>query len=145
MTFLLDTNIISQLVVVRQNANVLRWLGAVDEGSLFISTITVRELWYGVERRSIDRRPVKDTLRPRVERLLLAFEPRTLPIDARVARVWASMLAQSNKHVDDTGLAAAAAVHGLVIVTRNLAHLRGRGVPLLDPFRSPPAIFPPAT
>ncbi len=53
------------------------------------------------------------------------------------------MLAQSNKHVEDTGLAATAAVHGLV-VTRNVAHLRGRGVPVLDPFRSPPAIVLPA-
>ncbi len=54
------------------------------------------------------------------------------------------MLAQSNKHIDDTGLAATAAVNGLVVVTRNVAHLRGRGVPVLDPFRSPPAIVLPA-
>lgn len=145
MSFLLDTNVVSQLVLMRQSSNVLHWLEAIDENELFISAITVRELWYGLEKRHFERSPPEDPLRLRVERLLRAYEDRILPIDERVARVWATMLAQSNKHIDDTGLAATAAVNGLVVVTRNVAHLRGRGVSLLDPFRSPPPIVRPAT
>jgi predicted nucleic acid-binding protein len=47
------------------------------------------------------------------------------------------MLAASDKHVDDTGLAATARVHGLIVVTRNIKDFDGRGVPLLDPFKAP--------
>ncbi len=144
MSFLLDTNIVSQLVVRTHNENVLGWLKTIDEDRLFISAITVRELWYGLEKRRFERSLSEDPLRLRIERLLRAFETRILPVDQNVARVWATMLAQTYKHIDDTGLAATAAVHGLVVVTRNVAHLRGRGVPLLDPFRSPPVIVSPA-
>ena len=145
MTFLLDTNVVSQLIVFRQNANVLRWLNDIGEERLFISAITVRELWYGLEKRRIERALSQDPLHGRVDRLLRAFQARTLPIDRDGAMAWAAMLARSHKHVDDTGLAATASVHGLVVVTRNVAHLRGRGVPLLDPFRWPPAIVSAAT
>ena len=47
--------------------------------------------------------------------------------------------------IDDTALAATAAVHGLVVVTRNVAHLRDRGVPLLDPFKRPAEFVQPTT
>lgn len=50
------------------------------------------------------------------------------------------LLAHSEKHVDDTGLAATAKVHGLVLLTRNMKHVAGRGVTALDPFKSKPKI-----
>ena len=145
MSFLLDTNVVSQSIVMRQNANVLRWLSFVDEEQLFISAITVRDLWYGLEKRRLERAPEDDLLRARVDRLLRGFQARIPTIDRDVAIAWASMLARSHQHIDDTGLAATAAVHGLVLVTRNVAHLRGRGVPVLDPLRSPAALIAPAT
>jgi toxin FitB len=144
MIHLLDTNVVGQLISPSPSANVLRWLSSIAEADLVISAITVRELVYGVEKSRL-RNPVSaGRFSAAIDAVIASFAGRVLPVDEPVARVWATMLAQSNKHIDDTGLAATAAVHGVVVVTRNLAHLRGRGVPLLDPFRSPPTVVPPA-
>jgi hypothetical protein len=56
----------------------------------------------------------------------------------RVAEVWGELLAVLDKHIDDAGLAATARSHGLVLVTRNTKDFLGRGVPLLNPYKSPP-------
>lgn len=52
------------------------------------------------------------------------------------------MLAESEKHIDDTGLAATARVHNLVLVTRNLDHFSGRGASTLDPYKALPKVTP---
>lgn len=59
-----------------------------------------------------------------------------LPIDRAVAAAWGEALGESEKHVDDVGLAATARVHGLIVVTRNVKDFDGRGVTLLDPFKA---------
>ena len=145
MRYLIDTNVIGQLVNPSPSANVLRWLEGVEDAEMTISAITVRELRYGVEKSRLQNPAVAEAFSVRIDAVIGSFASRILTIDASVARVWAAMLARSHKHVDDTGLAATASVHGLVVVTRNVAHLRGRGVPLLDPFRWPPATVSAAT
>lgn len=60
-----------------------------------------------------------------------------------IADLWGELLAQSDEHVDDTGLVATARVHGLILVTRNLKHVSGRGAMALDPFKSAPKITKP--
>lgn len=144
MRFLLDTNVVSHIGKPGADRNLRRWLTSVDEEQIRISVITVRELWYGSEKARVDRHAAANLIEARVSAILNAYKDRVLGIDDRVAVAWAGMLARSNKHVDDTGLAATAAVHGLVVVTRNTDHLRGRGVALLDPFRSPAAQTGPA-
>ena len=67
-----------------------------------------------------------------------AFEGRLLPIDRPVAAAWGEALGESDKHVDDAGVAATARVHGLILVTRNVKDFDGRGVTLLDPFKAAP-------
>ena len=145
MRFLLDTNVISHIGKPGADRNLRQWLKSVDEEQIRISVITVRELRYGSEKARVERHAAALPIDARVSAILGAYAGRILPIDAEIAVAWAGMLARSNKHVDDTGLAATAAVHGLVVVTRNTDHLRGRGVPLLDPFRSPAALIGPAT
>ncbi len=63
---------------------------------------------------------------------------RILPVDSAVAQEWGRMLATREKHIDDAGIAATAKTHGLTVVTRNVADFRGRGVPLLNPYKDPP-------
>jgi toxin FitB len=48
------------------------------------------------------------------------------------------MLAAHERHIDDTALATTVRVHGLVLVTRNVRHVLGRGVSLLNPYKRPP-------
>jgi hypothetical protein len=52
------------------------------------------------------------------------------------------LLGESEKHIDDTGVAATARIHGLVSVTRNLADVAARGVAALDPYRPSPRVQP---
>lgn len=71
---------------------------------------------------------------------LFALGDRLLPVTREIAELWGELLAESEKHIDDTGLAATARIHGLVLVTRNLNHVAGRGADTLDPYQAPPKI-----
>lgn len=141
MIYLLDTNVVSQPGKRSPNDNLLRWLSAQNEDELRVSVLTLRELWYGVERASMRRQEHAQLIEKQTRALCAAYEGRIIPVDTAVAVAWARMLAQSHKHVEDTGLAATAAVHGLVVVTRNTDHLRGRGVTLLNPFKRPAEVI----
>lgn len=144
MRFLLDTNVVSHVGRPDADRNVRRWLDDVDERQVRISVITVRELRYGHEKARLGGNVAEPRIGLRVSMILDAYHDRIIAIDSAIAVAWARMLARSHKHVDDTGLAATAAVHGLVVVTRNTGHLRGRGVPVLNPFKSPADLILPA-
>ena len=137
MKFLLDTNVVSQIGKSKLNANALRWMRETDDSDLAISVVTVRELSYGAARAAAAGHSSAGPIADGVRRIIEAYRGRILAIDEASALLWGRMLADSNKHVDDTCLAAIAKVHGLTLVTRNLGHLRDRGVALLNPFTSP--------
>jgi toxin FitB len=84
MSFLLDTNVVSEWVKSRPNSGVVSWLAAVDEDRVFISVVTLAELRYGIERMAEGRR------RNRLEgglrnELPTRFEGRAFPVDSSVA------------------------------------------------------------
>ena len=112
------------------------WLKSVDDADLAISALTVREIAKGVAKLRKTKPETATTLDSVVSAIFDAFEGRILPIDRPVAAAWGEALGESDKHVDDTGLAATARVHGLVIVTRNGGDFDGRGVRLIDPFEA---------
>jgi hypothetical protein len=105
--------------------------------ALAISAISVREMRKGVELLRARKPDVADALGIKVQTIFDAYDGRTLATDRAVAERWGELPAASDKHVDDTGLSATAYVHGLTVVTRNTKDLHGRGVALLDPFKSP--------
>src|SRR5437879_10655171 len=87
MSFLLDTNAVSEWVKPRPNPGLIGWMEAADEDRIFISVVSLAELRYGVERMAAGRR------RSRLEQWLrhelpLRFESRILPVDAQVAEAW---------------------------------------------------------
>jgi len=63
-----------------------------------------------------------------------------VPIDSAVTAEWARLLGAKDKNQRDRALAATARVHGLVLVTRNIDHVRGCEVRVLDPFKANPVI-----
>jgi predicted nucleic acid-binding protein len=69
------------------------------------------------------------------------FESRIIPIDAAVGAEWARLLGGKDKNQRDVCLAATARVHDLVLVTRNVADFAGRGVKVLNPFKTPATII----
>lgn len=136
--FLLDTNVISELRKARSGAadpNVLAWANSVDANALFISAITVLELEQGVmlvERRDSWQGAI---LRAWLDgQVMPEFEARTLPIDADVARRCAALHVPDPRSERDALIAATALVHGLAVVTRNIADFDKTGARLVNPW-----------
>lgn len=136
--YLLDTNVVSELRKAgagRADPSVTSWAASVDPAALYISVITVTELEIGILR--VERRDSAQgmLLRNWLEHQVLpAFAGRILSIDLAVARRCARMLVPDPKADRDTFIAAAAAAHGLTVVTRNTADFQATGVMLLDPW-----------
>ena len=137
--YLLDTNVVSELRKVRSgraDANVAAWADQVDAADLFLSVISLQELEIGVllkERRdpaqgAVLRRWLQDQVIP-------AFATRMLPVDTAVALRSAALHVPDPRPVRDGLIASTALVHGLRVVTRNIADFQPMGVDLFDPWR----------
>lgn len=140
MRFLLDTNVFREIGKTEPHPHVAAWLGTVQDVDLTVSALTVRELRKGVERLRGRKPAVAAAIEARVTDILDSFGDRVLPVTREIADLWGQRLAESEKHLDDTGLAATAQAHGLILVTRNLKHVTGRGAALLDPYAAKPKI-----
>jgi predicted nucleic acid-binding protein len=137
--FLLDTNVISELIKPRPDENVLRWIAMTDEALLFLSVLTLGEIRYGIEKLNPGKR------RGRLESWLagdlrLRFQERILIIEDGIAQRWGAVSATAVKRgrpvpVIDGLLAATALHHDLMLVTRDDGDVSGTGVPLLDPWQ----------
>jgi predicted nucleic acid-binding protein len=143
MRFLLDTNVFREIGKSEPNANVAAWLDTVDDADLASSALTVREIRKSIITLRAKKLEAADQIEIRVREVFDAFGDRILPVTRQIADLWGELLAESDKHVDDTGLVATARVHGLTVVTRNVRHVSGRGAATLDPFKSAPKIVKP--
>jgi predicted nucleic acid-binding protein len=136
VSYLLDTNVVSEVTRPRPSPAVVRWLGAVPESALHLSVLTLGEIRRGIEGVSDARR--RERLRVWLERELPArLEDRLLPLDVRVADRWGRLLAEAKAPVPaiDGLLAATALVHGLRMATRNVADFsRFEGLEVVDPW-----------
>ena len=136
--YLLDTNVISELRKSpsgRADPRVLAWIGARDPDDFYLSAIGVLELELGVL--AMERRDARQgaALRAWLERKVLAtFERRILPVDARVARRCAALHVPDRRPERDALIAATALVHGMGVVTRNVADFAGTGVTTHEPW-----------
>jgi predicted nucleic acid-binding protein len=131
--YLLDTNVVSELRKTRPHGGLLAWLKDVPEDSVLISVVTLGELQAGVER-TRRQDPAKAA---EIEAWLdgVADWEGILPMDGRVFREWARLMAGSPLQLaQDAMIAATARVHGLTVVTRNVRDFKSFDVPVLDPF-----------
>ena len=138
MTFLLDTNVVSEWAKPRPEPRVIAWLSDVDEDRVCISVVTVGELRHGIERLPPGRRRARldEWLR---HELAQRFEGRVLPIDGSVANAWGIIVAERERSgrpigTMDAFMAATAAVHGLTLVTRNASDFRSSVKTVFDPW-----------
>ena len=138
MSFLLDTNVISELVAPKPNQNVTRWLEEMDQESIFLSVITIGELKRGIEKLPDSKR--KKTLSEWLTGdLLIRFGDQVLPIDVSVILTWGTLVASMEANgkpipAIDSLLAATAKQFGLTFVTRNTRHFMGTGISLFNPW-----------
>lgn len=136
--FLLDTNIPSELVRTVPEARVKTWVAAREMGSLHLSVVSVGELHKGFEIMPDGRRKahLKDWL---AFEMMPLFAGRVLPVTQAIAERWGLFDGQRQMmgrplSAPDGMIAATAAEHGLILVTRNVKDFEGLGVPLLNPW-----------
>ena len=137
--FLLDTNVVSELRKAKAgkaDRQVVAWAERQAPGNLYLSAITILELEMGVlqiQRRDLVQGAV---LRSWVEEHVLpAFAGRILPVDTVVALRCAGLHVPDPRSDRDALIAATAIVHGLTVVTRNIADFEPTGVRLLNPWQ----------
>lgn len=137
--FLLDTNVISELIKPHPHPNVAAWVDAAEESLLFLSVLTLGEIRKGIA--SLPRGPKRTALESWLDRdLTLRFSGRILPIDQPVADRWGCLAGEAAAQgtpipVIDGMLAATASYHELTIVTRNTEDIRQTGVSSFNPWR----------
>ena len=136
--FVLDTNVVSELRKAKAgkaDKNVTAWAASVSPGGLFLSAITILELETGallVERRDPAQGAI---LRAWLDgHVLPAFAGRVLAVDTAVAQRCARLHMPDPRADRDALIAATALVHGMTVVTRNVADFELTGVPLLNPW-----------
>lgn len=138
MRFLLDTNVISEIRKrERAHPNVGRWVNETPVAEIGTSVLVLAEIRRGIE---LKRR--SDPLQARsldqwFSQMRTLLGDRVLPIDEAVAETWAVLGIPNPLPLIDSLLAATAKVHGLTLVTRNIADMATTGVSLLDPFSAP--------
>ena len=135
MSYLIDTNVLSELRRKQPDPTVVRWFSQRPASTLYLSVLTLGEIRKGIEGVADAARRL--ALLDWLETALPAFfAGRILPIDTGVADRWGRLVAQAGRPlpVIDSLLAATAAQHGLILVTRNLRDVQGLGAQVLDPW-----------
>jgi len=137
--FLLDTNVISELVKPRPQANVTAWIESTDESLLYLSVLTLGGIRRGIAVLPQSRR--RATLEAWLDKDLRArFENRILDVDQEVADRWGLLTAAARNSgialpVIDGLLAATALEHNLTLVTRDTGQIPSMGVAVFNPWQ----------
>lgn len=137
MTFLLDTNVISELRRSRPHGAVVAWLEAQQDDNLHISAVTLGEIQAGIEL----TRPQDPGRAAEIDAWAdeVAEVWNILPVDGATYRLWAKLMHRRPDHLyEDALIAATARIHGLTVVTRNISDFEDFDVPLLNPFDRAP-------
>lgn len=135
MRFLVDTNVISEIRKrERAHPNVVRWVLKTPAKDIGTSVVVLGEIRRGIE---LKRRQDAEQAR-RLDRwyaqMRESLGDRVLPITEPIAEMWALFGVPDQVPLIDGLLAASAKVHGLTLVTRNVADVVRTGVMVLDPF-----------
>lgn len=136
MSYLIDTNVLSELRKRQADANLVAWVRARPRESLYLSVLSLGEIRKGIE--GVADAAFRQTLTDWLEvELPKYFLGRVLGVDAQIADRWGRLQARAGRTlpVVDAMLAATALQHDLTLVTRNLKDFEGLGVTLLNPWQ----------
>lgn len=135
MSYLVDTNVLSELRRSNPDADVVRWLEGRPATTLYLSVLTLGELRKGIEMfpEGTRKRRLLDWLEVDLPGFFIG---RLLPIDAQIADRWGHLVAQAGRPLPaiDSLLAATALTHGLTLVTRNRRDFQHPGLVVIDPW-----------
>lgn len=135
MSYLLDTNVISEVRRKAPDPSVIEWFSKRPASTLYLSVLTLGELRKGIESvKDLDRRlALTDWLETDLSAF---FKGRILPIDVKVADRWGKLLTTAVRPLPaiDSLLGATAAHYGLNIVTRNSQDFENLGLSIINPW-----------
>ena len=139
MSYLIDTNVISELRRKQPDANVVAWFAARSTQSLFVSVLTLGEIRKGIETLGVEnvdaarRQALRDWLE--VD-LPMFFMGRILSVDLLVTERWGNLQARARRPLPaiDSLLAATALQHNLTLVTRNVRDFADLGLSVINPW-----------
>ena len=139
MNYLLDTNVISELVVRQPNQQVIEWLDNLDPGTVYLTVITIGEIRKGIERLPPSKR--RDKVKEWLEGdLLLRFQGRILDITIEVMLVWGELTGRLENEgrpiaAIDALIAAIALQGNYGLITRNDSDFEHTGVTVINPWK----------
>jgi predicted nucleic acid-binding protein len=133
VSFVLDTNAVSEIRKPRPNAGLLRWLAAQDSARLFITTITLAEVWHGFHRLEA-KHPDYENIKQFASGLTQQF--RVLNFDVRAAAIWGELTAACRAPLPlrDSLIAAIARSRGCRVATRDTAPFARMGCKVSEPW-----------
>lgn len=137
MSYLIDTCVLSELRKPAPRESVLAWFQACNEEDLFISSLSLGELYFGISILPEGKR--KNDLLFWFNELVEAFMERIIPVTESTAIVWGNLRAKAQKGgcilpVIDGLLAATTDEHRMVLVTRNTDDVLATGIPFFNPW-----------
>jgi predicted nucleic acid-binding protein len=136
LSYLLDTNVLSELRRKTPNLGVVEWFSSRPASTLFLSVLTLGELRKGVDSLAASDR--RTALLDWLElELPTFFSGRILSVDSHVADCWGRLMAAAGRPIPavDSLIGATAAQHGLHVVTRNVRDYGGLGLEVINPWR----------
>lgn len=137
MSYLLDTNVLSELRRKVPDAGVVEWFAHRPVSTLYLSVLTLGELRKGIAGIAdvVRRMALSDWLETE---LPVFFAGRILAVDAQVADRWGRLVATAGRPLPaiESLLGATAAQHGLSMVTRNSRDFAGLGLEVVNPWGS---------
>ena len=139
MSYLIDTNVLSELRRKKPDPKVVNWLSQRPPSQLYVSVLTLGEIRKGIEQLGMTDVTRKAALLDWLEmELPRYFGQRLLGIDANVAETWGKLVAKAGRPLPaiDSLLAATAITHQLVVVTRNTKDFSDMEVDVLDPWQA---------
>lgn len=139
-TYLLDTNVVSEMTKTHKDQTVKAWLDSLTPESIHISELTLGELWKGIAHLPLSRRRTQTEIWLERE-VLPMFEDRILPVDRRIWQRWGNLCGEGLRRGRplpgiDALLAATAIEYDLTLATRDTLALRATGAKLYNPWRS---------
>ena len=130
MTYLVDTNVLSE--ARRGSREARTWFRSVDPDAIYLSVITLGEIMKGIALKARTDPRAAASLSAWLDRLRRDHGDRILPVGGEVALAWGRLAAERPRSVADALIAATAAIHNKILVTRNIADFADAGVPVVN-------------